>query len=158
MNSRMVSKWWLASVLVLLVSCGESPLFTKSVAFDNNEWKQDQKAVFEVNIPDTTQFYTITITLRTTTDYAYNNMWFFLHSKTPKGQEGREPVEMKIAHPDGSWIGEKSGTVVTTVARFSHRRFPQQGKYRFTFEQGVTENSVKDILDISYTVTKDQQQ
>jgi gliding motility-associated lipoprotein GldH len=113
------------------------------------------KPVFDVEIPDTTNYYTITIMLRTTTDYAYNNLWFFLHSKTPKGQVGKEPIEIKIAHPDGSWIGEKSGTVVETKVQFTHRKFPQAGKYTFTFEQGITEQVIKEVMDISYTVTKD---
>ena len=138
-----------------LTSCGEAPVFTKSYSFANNEWKQDVKPVFKVTIPDTVNFYNIAITLRTTTDYNYSNLWFFLHTKTPKGQTGREPVEIKVAHPDGSWIGEKSGTVVETKVMFNHRKFPQAGMYTFTFEQGITEQIAKDVMDISYTVTKD---
>lgn len=145
-------------LVLLLASCGETPLFTKSVSFKNNEWKQDVKPVFRVNIPDTTNYYNITITLRTTTDYAYSNLWFYLHSKTPKGQTGREPMQLEIANPDGSWIGEKSGTIVTTTAGFNHRKFPQIGWYTFTFEQGITQEVAKEIIDISYTVTLDEKQ
>ncbi|MFY7991610.1 MAG: gliding motility lipoprotein GldH [Fluviicola sp.] len=145
------------SILLALAlgACSEQPVYTKSYTFNNNEWPQQVKPVFDVEIPDTTNFYTITIMLRTTTDYGYNNLWFFLHSKTPKGQIGKEPIEIKIAHPDGSWIGEKSGTVVETKVQFAHRKFPQAGKYRFMFEQGITETVIKEVMDISYTVTKD---
>lgn len=144
--------------LFLLASCGGTPLYTKSYSFRNNEWKQEVKPVFKVNIPDTTNFYNITITLRTTTDYAYNNLWFFLHSSTPKGQTGREPIEVTIANPDGSWAGEKSGTVVETHLTFKHRKFPQKGWYTFTFEQGITEKTAKEVMDLSYTVALDENQ
>jgi gliding motility-associated lipoprotein GldH len=147
-----------AIVVLFLASCGESPLYTKSFSFKNNEWKQEVKPVFRVNVPDTTTYYNITITLRTTTDYAFNNLWFFLHSKTPHGQTGREPIELQVANPDGSWTGEKSGTIVTTKASFNHRKFPQKGWYTFTFEQGITEETAKEITDISYTVVRDENQ
>lgn len=149
---------WILGLLVFLCSCGEAPLYTKSYSFKNNSWEQDVKPVFKVTIPDTTSFYSIQITIRTTTDYAYNNLWFFIHSKTPRGQVGREPIEMKIANPDGSWIGETSGTVVENTVYFKHRKFPQKGDYLFTFEQGITEQSAKNVMDISYAVIKDPNQ
>ncbi len=63
-----------------------------------------------------------------------------------------------IANPDGSWAGKKSGTIVEQQLTFPHRKFPQKGWYIFTFEQGVTEETVKEILDISYTVERDEKQ
>lgn len=144
-------------VLVLVLSsCGETPQYTKAYSFKNNTWTQEEKPIFVVDIPDTTNYYTVEITLRTTTDYAYNNLWFFIHTKTPKGQTGREPVQIKIAATDGSWVGEKSGTVVSTSVYYRHKRFPEKGKYVFTLEQGVTEDAIGNIMDISYTVTKDK--
>lgn len=147
-----------AIALLILTSCVDTPLYTKSFSFKNNEWKQDVKPVFKVNIPDTATYFNITITLRTTTDYPYSNLWFFLHSSTPKGQTGREPIRLDIAHPDGSWVGEKSGTIVTTTASFKHRKFPQKGWYTFSFEQGITQEVAKEIVDISYTVERDENQ
>lgn len=158
MKQPAVKLFLVVALIGFLVSCGETPLYTKSFSFKNNQWKQDMKPVFKVNIPDTVNYYNITITLRTTTDYGYSNLWFFLHSKAPQGQTGREPILMEIANPDGSWIGEKSGTIVTTTAAFNHRKFPQKGWYTFTFEQGITQEIASEIIDISYTVELDENQ
>lgn len=155
MKNRIINKFPLFLIGMILVSCGDSPLFTKSVAFPNNTWTVENKPKFVVDIQDTSKFYTVDITVRTTTDYGYNNMWFFLYAETPKGQDGREPIEIKISNPDGSWVGEKSGTIVTTSVHFSHRKFPQKGKYKFTLEQGITEKAIPEVLDISYTVKED---
>lgn len=144
--------------MLFLASCGETPLYSKSYSFPKNEWKQDVKPVFKVNVPDTTTFYNITITLRTTTDYPYSNLWFYLHSKTPNGQTGREPIKVLTANDDGSWAGEKSGTVVSFDLEFKHRKFPQKGWYTFTFEQGITQETAKEVMDISYTVERDENQ
>jgi gliding motility-associated lipoprotein GldH len=158
--SKKVTSKIVNSVLVLVVaatlaSCGDSPLYTETVAFPDNTWTLENKPQFMVDIPDTSKYYTVDVTVRTTTDYAYNNMWFFLHAKTPNGQTGREPVEVKIGNPDGTWIGEKSGTIVTTSVHFNHRKFPQKGKYYFTLEQGITEKEINEVVDITYTVKED---
>jgi len=145
---------WILVLLVFLGSCGDAPLYNKSYSFTNNSWDQDVKPVFKVNISDTTASYTAQITIRTTTDYGYNNLWFFIHSKTPGGEVDRIPVEVKIANPDGSWIGETSGTIVENTVYFRDLKFPQKGNYIFTFEQGITEQSAKNVMDISYAVTQ----
>lgn len=155
---KVLKNSWIAVLIVILCSCGDAPLYNKSYSFKNNSWEQNVKPVFQVSVPDTTQFYTIQITIRTTTDYAFNNLWFFIHSKTPKGQTGREPVEIKIANPDGSWSGEASGTIVENTVYFRHRKFPQKGNYTFTFEQGITEQSARNVMDISFAVIKDPNQ
>lgn len=145
---------WILILLVFLGSCGDAPLYNKSYSFANNSWDQDVKPVFKVTVSDTTASYTAQITIRTTTDYGYNNLWFFIHSKTPGGEVDRLPVEVKIANPDGSWIGETSGTIVENTVYFRDLKFPQKGNYIFTFEQGITEQSAKNVMDISYAVTK----
>lgn len=145
---------WILVLLVFLGSCGDAPLYNKSYSFTNNSWDQDVKPVFKVNVSDTTASYTAQITIRTTTDYGYNNLWFFIHSKTPGGEVDRIPVEVKIANPDGSWIGETSGTIVENTVYFRDLKFPQKGNYIFTFEQGITEQSAKNVMDISYAVTQ----
>jgi len=98
MKNRILSKFSLLFLGLVLLSCGDSPLYTDSVAFPNNTWTLENKPKFVVDIPDTSKFYSVDITLRTTTDYGYNNMWFFLYAKTPDGEKGREPVEVKIGN------------------------------------------------------------
>lgn len=155
-----MKKWMLFlsvfSTVVILTSCGDSPIYTKSYSFKNNQWEADVKPMFVVNIPDTVNYYTVTVTLRNTTDYPYNNFWFFFHAKSPNGETGSEPIQVQIANPDGSWTGEKSGTIVENTLHFKHRKFPQKGKYTFTLEQRVTDKIAKELTDVSLTVTKDE--
>lgn len=144
---------WLVLAL-LLASCGEQPLYEKSYSFKENKWTQNVKPAFKVDIQDTSQAYDFTITFRVTTDYAYNNMWFYLNTKTPDGQTAREPFEMKVTNPDGSWAGKKTGTVVETQLNFKRRKLPKKGAYYFSLEQGVTMESLNEVLDIGLSVDK----
>lgn len=142
-------------VLVLsLISCSESPYYEKVYSFDNNEWKQDQKSVFRVNIDDTSSVYRFVLTLRTTTEYENSNLWLFWTSKTPLNEEVREPFEMKITNPDGSWIGKNTGTIVENQLTFADRKISVPGEYVFTIEQAVTKPVLGEVLDIGLSIYK----
>jgi len=138
--------------LAFLISCESAPTFEKSYIFENKEWKQDVKPSFTVDIKDASKDYDFVLTLRTTTEYKYSNLWMYWNTKTPDGQKAREPFEVKIANPDGSWIGKKTGTIVENALYFKRRKMPLKGKYIFTLEQGITNSSIDEILDVSLLV------
>ena len=73
---------------------------------------------FDVKIDDTSKWYDMVITLRTTTDYPHSNFWFFLNTTTPSGIDAREPFQLRIADEAGHWLGLKSGTVIENKLLF----------------------------------------
>ena len=139
-------------VAITLLSCSEAPFYEKAYSFDNKEWKQDLKLKFEVDIIDIDKEYDFVLSFRTTTDYNYNNLWFFMKTEAPDGSNSREPFEVKISNPDGSWIGTKTGSIVEIPLVFARRKLPLKGKYKFVIEQGITESKVDEILDVVFTV------
>jgi gliding motility-associated lipoprotein GldH len=141
-----------ALILFVGVSCEKTPTYEKAYAFENNEWKQNVKPAFSVAIKDATKEYDFTITLRTTTGYKYSNLWIYLNTTTPDGEKAREPFEIPITNPDGSWIGKKTGTIVEHSLNFKRRKLPKAGKYMFMLEQGITEAEIDQVLDISLRV------
>jgi gliding motility-associated lipoprotein GldH len=139
-------------IVVFLSSCGEQPLYEKVYSFEGKEWKQEVKPDYTVKIDDINQEYDFTLSLRTTTDYPYSDLWIFMKTETPDGTVAREPFKISIANPDGSWIGNKTGTIVETPLKFSRRKLPLKGDYKFTIEQGVTESVVTEVLDLGFRV------
>jgi gliding motility-associated lipoprotein GldH len=142
----------LALLVTVLFSCSEAPFYEKVYSFENKNWKQNDKLKYVVDIQDLEQEYDFTLSVRTTTDYKFNNLWVFMKTEAPDGASGREPYEIKIANEDGSWIGTKTGTVVETSLSFSRRKLPIKGKYTFTIEQGITASKIDEVLDLVFTV------
>ncbi len=140
--------------LAFLISCESAPTFEKSYVFENKEWKQDIKPSFTVDIKDASKDYDFVLTLRTTTEYKYSNLWVYMNTKTPNGEKAREPFEIKITNPDGSWIGKKTGTIVENSLNFKRRKLPLKGKYTFILEQGITDSKINQVLDIGLVVTE----
>lgn len=136
----------------MLVSCGEAPFFEKAYSFEDREWSQDVKPEYTVDFKDINKEYDFILSLRTSTDYKYSNLWVFMKTETPDGTVAREPFEIKITNPDGSWIGEKSGSVVTTKLYFRRRKMPVAGTYKFTLEQGITESRIDEVHDLTFQV------
>ncbi|MDG1333977.1 MAG: gliding motility lipoprotein GldH [Crocinitomicaceae bacterium] len=137
---------------VVLFSCGEQSFYEKVVAFDDREWKLDVKPEYTFEVKDVSKEYDFTLSLRTSTDYQYSNLWIFMKTITPDGTIAREPFEIVITNDDGSWVGEKSGSVVTTPLYFRSRKLPKAGKYSFIIEQGITQSKVDEVLDLSFMV------
>lgn len=138
--------------LLIIVGCGESPMFTKAVSFKNQTWDIDQKPQFDVEINDTTKAYGFRLILRTTTDYSYSNLWIFLKTIAPDGSVAREPYQIPIAYEDGSWIGERSGSIIESELSFAPRKLPLKGKYTFIVEQAITKDEVDEVLDLVFEV------
>jgi gliding motility-associated lipoprotein GldH len=136
----------------LFTACSNLPTYEKAYTFKDKVWKQNVKPVFVVDIQDTSKAYNFTLTLRTTTDYKYSNLWVYLNTKTPKKQTGREAFEIKTTYPDGTWIGTKTGTIVEHTLNFNKRKLPEKGNYVFILEQGITQSIVDEVLDISLIV------
>ena len=135
-----------------MFGCSEAPFYEKVYSFDGRTWKQDQKMKFEVEIQDTAKVYDFTLAVRTTTDYKYSNLWMFMKTIAPDGSTGREPIQLYLTNPDGSWVGTKSGSVVETPLYFKKRKLPMKGKYTFIIEQGITDSKVTEILDLIFRV------
>lgn len=136
----------------LLTSCGDQPFYEKEFSFEGREWKQSVRPEFKVKVDDVSKPYNITLFVRTTTDYPYNNLWIYLKTTTPDGTSKREPFEIEISNPDGSWIGSKTGTIVETPIYFKERMLPQKGLYTFELEQAITKSKVEEILDVGLRV------
>lgn len=137
---------------MILSSCVEAPTFEKSYTFENKQWDQKVKPSFTLDVKDIEKEYDFVLTVRTTTDYKYSNLWIYWNTTTPDGEKAREPFEIKITNPDGSWIGKKTGTIVENSLYFKRRKMPLKGKYIFILEQGITSSKIDEILDVSLLV------
>ncbi len=143
---------FLGVLFAVLTACGEKPFYEKFYSFEGNVWEQRVKPQFKFEVKDISKPYNFVLTVRTTTSYKYNNLWVYLNSKTPDGTTAREPFQVYITNPDGSWIGKKTGTIVENELIFKKRKFPKAGWYTFTLEQGITESKIDQILDIGLKI------
>jgi len=137
---------------LLLSSCGSDSVYNKSIPIENRAWKEKFHPTFKVEITDTINPYDFILTLRTTVDYPYSNLWLYLTIDGPMGKSKRLPLEIITADVSGKWTGDKSGSLVSFQKLFMHDKFPKKGTYTLKFEQATTQKQVPEIVDISLEV------
>jgi len=142
--------------LILLFSCGDNSIVNQSYEFDNSTWKKTNKPNFTVEIKDSTKLYDFVFVIRTTTSYAYSNMWLYLSSIAPKGKSSKEALQVRIADETGRWLGNKTGSSVEHYIKFSKRKLPLIGKYTFELNLATVENQLDNVLDVSFTVRESE--
>ncbi len=69
-----------ALFLLIIVSC-DSGIYQEYYSFDNQLWNTDSIIEFNYIIPDTTKQYDLSLKLRHSIDYEFQNLFIFLYSK-----------------------------------------------------------------------------
>lgn len=145
--------------MCILYACGSDAVFNKTVAISNRSWKDNFHPTFKVQITDTLSNHDFILTVRTTVDYPYANLWLYLTINGPMGKSSRFPLEIVTADPTGKWTGDKSGSLVSFSKLFIHDKFPKKGTYTLSFEQATTQKSLPEVVDVTldvYTVENKQ--
>jgi len=149
---RIRSSIALLVIALSFSSCGDKPVYDEFKSVNDSVWTYSQKMDFPVQIDDASSLFDFKLVVRVTTEYEFNNMWVFLTTTTPDGQSSREPFEIQISYEDGSWVGEKSGTIVESTLLFNRRKLPETGVYTFTVEQGIVDEKLNGVLDVGFIV------
>jgi len=148
MNKVCFFVYWACSLFVLS-SCSSNVRYAEAKSVANQQWKQGDKIIFKVPIEDTSRIYDVILTVRTTADYPYSNLWMYLTVDGPLGKSQRFPMQIVTADPQGKWMGDKSGSTVAFSKVITHDRFPKKGKYKFIFEQAATEKVLPEVMDLT---------
>ncbi len=136
-----------------MVSCDSNRIYEENFSVENNVWNKEDVKSFAFDITDTLSPLDLFVNIRTTTDYAYSNLYIFLYSEYPNGYTDKDTLEFILAESDGKWLGESSGTVVENQILISRGgRFPNSGKYLFKIQHAMREPDLPEIIDIGFRV------
>lgn len=139
-------------IAALLSSCDENRFYEKNLAIKNEVWNAHDKPFFEVEVEDTLQPFNFYINLRNNASYEYSNIYFFLNTYFPNGEQSRDTIECILADPRGYWLG-KGTEIIEHQILFKRRvSFPIKGTYKFEFEQAMRKEDLEDVLDIGLRI------
>jgi gliding motility-associated lipoprotein GldH len=153
--NRNPSFFYLAVLIILLVSCDSKRFFEENKSIENGVWNSTNFPSFTVNITDTLARYDLYLNLRNDGVYPYSNLYLFIHTLLPGGKKATDTVECQLADPDGKWHGSGLGSL--KFNRFLFQRgmvFPRRGVYHFDLEQAMRVKELKGIRDIGIRIEK----
>lgn len=138
-------------ILIALASCQKNDLYKEYETISNEEWCINNPAIFQVDIPQTGDYF-VNICLRHTTDYAMANLWCFVNIKDSTRYVFRDTLNMKLAEADGRWLG--TGNSIKSIEYPVNKKIItlQQGKYTFEVKQGMRLQCLEGIKNIGISV------
>ena len=137
------------------LSCEKDVLYEKRYSFNDHSWGGGESPAFGFRANDTSSAYNFVLTLRTTTDYPYSNLWVFMYTQNPNKTVHKDTLNLPLAKPNGEWVGKNTGSIVENEYLIGfNKKFPAKGVYSVRFEQAVMEPNVDNVLDLSFKVSK----
>ncbi|WP_165851306.1 gliding motility lipoprotein GldH [Brumimicrobium aurantiacum] len=150
--NKFVSIIAVLGLVLSIQSCGEQPYYDQAHTFEDQSWDKGDTAIFEVNVDDSVKVHDFILSLRTTKEYLYSDLWIYILVTAPDGTTSKVAQKIPLANPDGSWIGKVSGTLVESRLRFDSKAFPIKGKYVFKLLNATQEESIPYVEDISLRI------
>jgi gliding motility-associated lipoprotein GldH len=140
---------------VFFSSCSRNIVYTQYKTFNDNQWFANDKAVFDVEIKDTQSLNNISLMVRHTDTYPYNNIFLFVTTKYPDGKILTDTMEVVLSNSKGEWLGSGAGDIFDfKVPIKKNVRFPLAGKYQFIFEQSMRVDPLPMIMDFGFEIEK----
>lgn len=142
----------LSFILLLLTSCSDNSLYTKSYEMEDREWYVENQLEFEFEVEDNSKNNIISLTMRLNEDYPYANMYLFLETLGANGKTRMDTLKLLLAESDGKWKGEKKGSLVEFVIPIFNGTFPEKGTYHLTLQHGMRDEYLPGVLDVGIKV------
>lgn len=140
---------------VAFASCNKNVVFSDYTKIPEEGWRTDNKLKFEVDIKDYNALHNVFLNVRHADSYPYSNLFVFLTTTYPDGKSSVDTLECILANKKGEWQGDGAGDLWDNkIPLKQNLRFPQTGKYTFSFEQGMRSNPLPLILDFGMTIEK----
>ncbi len=131
---------------ILFISCGRNTQETYH-SFNHNEWNSDSIVVFKYNIYDTIKSYDLSLKIRHTVDYEFQNLFLFLIG------EKRDTVEIELANKQGEWLGSGISDVREVEYIFCKKReFKNSGEYIVGVEQAMRYGPLNRIENLEHVL------
>ncbi len=136
-----------------MTSCQSSVVFDEVVELGETGWHMDHKAVFQVDVIDTSRVLDVGMTFRHTDDYPYSNLWLFVDMQSENGLSIKDTLEFFLSETNGRWLGNKKGDGYEVSALYKHAvKMSHPGSYRFEISQGMRRDVLPHITSVEFWI------
>jgi gliding motility-associated lipoprotein GldH len=145
----------LGLLIILLFSCGKSPLIDKSMEVSETAWDVKDNFKIELIVDDTISNFNFYINIRNTTDYKNSNFFLFIKTIFPSGEIAIDTLGCFLADNEGKWLGKGNGKIKDNKILFKKDAiFAMKGKYVFEIEHAMREKQISGIKSIGLRIEK----
>ena len=144
------------SFLIILSSCKQINVFEKNTPIPKYEWQSSFAATGTFNIEDTMAAYNLSIVLRHTDAYAYNNIWLNVGLQSPGDSMYYQKIDLALGSDAGGWEGTGMNDIweVRKLLNGKPRRFKKKGEYKFRILHIMRDEPLKNVMSAGLRIEK----
>ena len=153
MAEETMKKVLLAIISLLFIACQHNVVYTEFKSIPNKGWHSDSAIHFDAVLTDSLSDYTVTMTMRHTDRYAYQNLWLFVDIVQDSLLLRRDTVNAMLADNQGKWYG--SGVFVKELEMvYLNNIVLPLGEYQIVLQQAMRTEMLNGISDIGLKIIK----
>ena len=153
MAREIMKKILLAVISVLLMGCQQGVVYTEFASLPSAGWEADSVVCFTPVLTDTGGSYDMSIVMRHTDRYAYQNLWLFVDVKADSVVIRRDTINGMLADEQGNWYG-KGMYIFELPLLYLQDVELAAGSYEVTLQQAMREDTLCGLTDIGLKVLK----
>ena len=137
-------------LLLLLTSCGKKVVLDELYSFENLVWHMDSAIIAQWEPNDSEEAVFMSMYIRNTTDYPYNNIYLFRSIESTQGIEYTDTVNVALANSLGIWNGSGMSNLKTIEIPIGKGavRFRNDERYTLKIIQGMRDTLLYGIQDV----------
>lgn len=136
----------------LIVSCGPTPLFEQSFAFEEAVWSYNDPKTMSFTAPDTVKQYDLILDVIHDEAYAYENLYIQLQTIFPDGSDITDKVSIPFLGDDGFWVGKGSEQKRIRVYLQQALKFREAGEHSIVLNQFSRDEELEHIHALSLAI------
>lgn len=156
MRTKIYSLFFILFIAVVsFTSCDGKRVFEKNAELPDNVWNVNNVVKFDVDITDAKTPANFYVNVRNADGFPYSNLYLYIKTKFPNGQESNDTLECVLADETGKWLGDGMGDIYDNQIAFKRNvRFPVTGKYTFEMQHGMRVENLPLIMDVGLRIEK----
>lgn len=137
-------------LLLLLTSCGKKVVLDELYSFENLVWHMDSSIIAQWEPNESEEPVFMSMYIRHTTDYPYNNIYLFRSIESTQGIEYTDTVNVALANSLGIWNGSGMSNLKTIEFPIGKGavRFRSDERYTLKIIQGMRDTLLYGIQDV----------
>ena len=135
-----------------LLSCSKEIVYNDFRPVPDKIWDKQSDFVFEFELKDATIPYDITLQLRNSVFYPYQNLWVLFDQLHLSEIVLNDTIEYRLADDFGRWTGNGITLFQNQFPVKTNYHFPDTGKYTISIRHGMQDDGLKGIENIGLQI------
>ena len=154
--SKSITAFYILFFSGFIISCNNNVVFYESQYVPDKVWKKSFGFNYNFSINDVSVPYNISLHLRNSNLYPYQNLWILLEGQYLSNVLINDTIEYKMADDKGKWAG--SGVILfqNRIPLYVNYHFPDTGKYTIGIQHIMRDDRLKGIESIGLLIEKIQ--